>query len=309
VLTAAEIFEKPKYLLSGLTGFVFKFVAHKKLNPSSIDVYSMDNFNWQALDNLGVQSEILSGRSSNPTFILYRSSAVKKIKESIDRGIGVLVWAPKYMEFGIIYGYDDEDGVFYYMDRIDGDNQIMLYANLGKNPVPFWHCQVIGEKIEKDIRDMFLDSLESGVDDWETPYILEKSTNFEFACGKKAYDYTINAFSSNNFHQQGACRILNHSIISKRECIKYMAFMVNELPEIKPIYEKYNELADTYEKMGKIVPPYGEYPQIKAMDIPELIRLLGVAREVEDAAIKEIKKYLGEVLNNRFIDVLGIKKF
>lgn len=136
ILTAAGLYDGPLYRLSGLTGMAFKFTVHERLLPMSVSAYGQ----WVAehkpvADNLGLLTVIDGTRTRLPTFRYYQQDAIGWIKDSLDRGQGVIYWIP---EFGVIHGYDDEDRVFYYKDGWSDENGIVLYDNLGLNFTGFF---------------------------------------------------------------------------------------------------------------------------------------------------------------------------
>jgi hypothetical protein len=116
----------PKFMLSGMSGMAFRFVIHKRLLPSSLDMYNWAPENWKAVDNLGIYSEVYEGTHLNTTFPLYRNEAIRKISESIDNGMPVITWGLNFSEFCLITGYDDSDGVLYYMHPGDTENNVLI---------------------------------------------------------------------------------------------------------------------------------------------------------------------------------------
>ena len=92
LLTSAGLFYLPKYMLSGMTGMAFKFVIHKRLLPSSLDLYYWQEENWQAVNSLGIYNETYSDTPMNATFPLYQKNMLHKIISSIDDGKAVIGW-------------------------------------------------------------------------------------------------------------------------------------------------------------------------------------------------------------------------
>lgn len=312
VLTAAGKYKGPKYLLSGMTGFAFIFSAHKELIVASTEMYGLRTMALNSLDILGYYTEVYSGLKSWPTFPLHQKRAVIRAKESIDAGMGVIVWAPGITDFGVIFGYDDGDEVFFYKDRHHKDAQILPYNNLGRAEASFWMCQIIGDNVEKDIRDVYLDSLEYAVDIWETPYIDEVIHNRALASGRKAYEYLIGGMRSGDFYELGAAKLIYYNAIAREEAYRYMNDVKEELPESYPAYLKYKELYDIYQRAKSILPPPPVPGQPFNLDrgrLPQLIEYCEEAKEAEEAAVSELKQLLNERLSNRYVDILDVKKF
>lgn len=309
VLSSGGLYKDTKYMLAGMTGMAFVFTAHKNLIPASVDVYSLKETGWRALDILGFYSEIYAGANNNITFPLHQKKAAERIKQSVDNGIGVVIWAPRRMEFGVVHGYDDEDEVFYCLDRLLPGEQILLYKNLGKTDSVFWMCQIVGECIEKDIRDIYMDSLEVCVDEWETPYKAEPHSNREYGSGRKAYEYMIKALEDGKFHNNGAIRIIRCNILCKKEIYQYLNEVMKELPDIKPAVSKYKELNEVCDYIDGLLPDTDQAPVSQLVVTPGLLDSLKQAKETEELAVSEVKKYLKDILNNRYIDALDVKKF
>lgn len=309
ILTNKGLFDGPKYMLSGMTAMAFVYVAHERLIPPSTEMYTLAATSWEAVDRLGIYSEIYQGMKFNPTFPLYQKKAIERTKESINKGIAALVWAPGITDFGVIYGYDDEDEAFFYKDRFNEDEQILLYNNIGKAEASFWMIQIIGNKINKDIRDIYIESLESAIDYWELIYTPDK-TRKEFGAGRKAHDFLIEALKNDDFHDRGACKIINYKIVAIEEICQYLIEVKKEFPEIENANFYYRELNKVYKQIRKIIPEIiYRNTKIDRKHMPKLIENLEEAKEIEEKAISELKCFLRELLNNRYIDIYDVKKF
>jgi hypothetical protein len=228
VLKKANYYNGPKYRLAGMTGITFKFISLKKLLAPSVYIYSLDTDSWKAVDRLGIYNEVYWGFKNNPTFPLYQKKTIQSVKESIDRDIPVIFWEPAGIGFAVIRGYDEEDEVFFYQDWHHEEDQILLFSNVGKVGAASWLYQIIGESIEKDMRDIYLESLECCVDEWEISDNVSLYAKNEFGCGGRAYDYTIAAFEGDDFSEIGALFILNNAIITKKQASLYFQEIKND---------------------------------------------------------------------------------
>jgi len=86
LLSSAGMFDLPKYMLYGMTGMAFKFSIHKRMLPSSLDLYDWRWENWRAVNVLGIYNETYSGSPLDSTFHIYQKNMILKIKQSIDAG-------------------------------------------------------------------------------------------------------------------------------------------------------------------------------------------------------------------------------
>lgn len=313
VLTSSGKYAGPKYMLSGMAGFPFIFVVHRDLIAASTELYPLKTTAVNAMERMGFYLETYDGIKSSPTFSMYQNRAMQRVKESIDRGVAAIAWDMGITDFIVVFGYDDEDEVFFYRDRYHKDNQVLLYSNFGKSRSNYWMCQIIGEKVDKDIRDIYMESLEFAVDSFHTCYIDEIIFRGEVASGKKAYDYLIDALTGNDFYDFGAGKLLHYNIVSKNEACLYLSEVKRELPEVSPAYLKYRELNEIYKDIKKLLPDYWESVDKYHIDridaLPGIIEKCKRAKEVEEQAVLELKNLLGERLSNRYVDVYDVKKF
>jgi hypothetical protein len=313
VLTSANLFDKPKYMLSGMTGLSFKFIAHKRLLVSSTLMYDRALEHSDAIDILGIYSESWAGRINNPTFQLHQKYLIKRIRESIDNGYGVVGWITigqrKDVDFGIIYGYDDYDRVLYYKTRGKNEQLVMLYENVGIVNAASWCYHFIGEKVEKDIIDIYRKSLETAIDEWEIPYKLPHQTNSEFASGRKAYEHMTEALEKGDYDEYGANSIINYYINYKLEIYEYLKEVIKEFPELDRALERYGELNGICHSMEDLIDRRWGRNKLDRSNAPVLVKCFKEAQVIEERAVNELKKYFKELLDNRYIDYYDIKKF
>jgi hypothetical protein len=277
VLTAAGLFEGPKYRLSGLTGMAFKFAVHERLLPLSVTAYGQWGLEHAAaIDNLGLLTISDGGRTRHLTFRRYQQEAIRWIKQSLDRGVGLIYWIP---EFGVIHGYDDEDGVFFIQDGWSQEDHIVLYDNLGLNVTPFWCVEMIGEKVDMPIDEQVLESVRSAIHDWQTPFKLLPDR--EIASGKLAYDFFIQALRSGNFDEAGARYILDSYRYARYEIRDYLS-------EVKELWPELAEAHMYYEELGHHIADLSF--DHSGGGIQEMIEKLAAAAQLEDRSVGQFSK-------------------
>ncbi|CAM3900557.1 hypothetical protein COLU111180_13315 [Cohnella lubricantis] len=243
VLTAAGMFEGPKYMLSGLTGMAFKFSVHERLLPLSVSAYG----NWgdehsPGVDNIGVLTIWDGGRSRHPTFRFYQQDAIRWVKRSLDEGVGVIYWLP---EFGVIHGYDDEDRIFYIQDGYSSDDRIVLYDNFGLNFTEFWYARTFGGAVRVPLETMVLESVRLALHDWDTPY--RTLPNTDIGSGRLAYSYLTQALRSGDYDEGGARYILSSFVYARDEIRRYLAEVAHLWPQLAEAGSRYGELAGLFD--------------------------------------------------------------
>jgi len=249
VLTAAGLFQGPKHMLSGLTGMAFKLSVHKRLLPLSVTAYGQwGDEHRPAVDNIGLYTAWDGGRSRHPSFCYYQQDAIKWIKQSLDQGIGVIYWIP---EFGVIHGYDDEDGVFFVQDGWSREDIVVLYDNLGLNWTGFWYCQVFGDKAEVPQEDMVLESVRLAIYDWQTPH--KALPDKEIASGKLAYTFLTEGLRSGQFDESGAVYILDSYLYARAEIRDYLGKVQPLWSELASAYALYQELVHVTSEIGACI--------------------------------------------------------
>lgn len=293
LLRSAGLFHLPKYMLSGMTGMAFKFVIHRRLLPSSLDLYSWQEENWQAVNRLGIYNETYSGSPMNPTFPLYQRSALHKIIASINEGRAAIGWELERSIFCLYKGYNDDEEVLFFSNSSSKEDEVLLFDNLGLVSEGLWFVQIIGGAIERDYRDIFLESLECAVREWNTEYKVSS----EYGSGKKAYQNLLEAFNNKDFNYDGAYYILDSYIDIKTEISSYMDMVIKEIPELADVAYLYYRLAEVLSPLKQI--RLTGKPLYDIEYIPEAIKAFQDAMLIEDRAIKKLEKYLCDYINNK----------
>ncbi|MGM0881777.1 MAG: hypothetical protein ACQEXQ_12185 [Bacillota bacterium] len=290
ILTAANLFHGPKYMLSGLTGMAFKFTVHERLLHLSVSAYGQWGAEHHpAIDNLGLFTVSDGGRTRHPTFRYYQQDAVRWVKDSLDAGFGVIYWIP---EFGVIHGYDDEDRVFFVQDGWSAESQIVLYDNFGINFTPFWYCQVFGGKVEVPREAMILESLRLAIHDWDTPY--KTLPNTDIASGKLAYAFLIHALQKGEYDESGAVYILESYLYSRNEIRSYLHDVQGIWSELDESYKLYDKLAELISDIKECIHEFEGVRHINRARIDLLIERLTAGELLEDQAVDLFRRIAGQ---------------
>lgn len=271
----------------------FKFVVHKRLLPSSLDLYSWQLENWQAVNTLGIYNEVYVGTPLDSTFPIYQKKMIDKIISSIDQGRAAIGWEIDIPKFCLYTGYNMNDQVLFLTNNTSLEDDVILFDNLGLISEGHWFVQIIGDSVDKDYRDIFLESLECAVREWYTKYKVTP----DYGSGKRAYQNLLDAFQSRDFSIDGAYYIIETYIDIKLEISNYMDAIIEELPGL-------SDAAFLYHRLSEILLPL---KQIKLTGnatndihyIPEAIKVFRDAMITEEKAIKELEKYLKDYMNNR----------
>lgn len=292
LLTSAGLFHLPKYMLSGMTGMAFKFVVHKRLLPSSLDMYSWQFENWQAVNMLGIYNESYSGSLMDYTFPLYRKQMIHKIKTSVNEGKAAIGWGTERPVFCLYTGYKEDDEVLFFRDSESRDNEVLLYDNFGLVSEGNWYVQIIGNSSKKDYRDIFTESLACAIREWNTEYKVSQ----EYGSGKGAYQNLLQAFENKDFNVSGVYYFLNTYIDIKSDIGTYMDSVIKEIPELAEVADLYHKLSATIQPLKQIKLTGQFSDDIKY--IPLASDIFRSALHIEDKAVQELEKYLHDYISN-----------
>jgi hypothetical protein len=300
VLKSAGLWDEPTWMLMGMTGMAFHFIVEKNACPSSVTIYDWNSEHMTMMDRIGIHTDNYAFGDDRYNTIQYqRDIAVTRIKESIDKGIGVICWAPSgLLEFGVINGYDDKDGVFFLKDMSRGNTDPLLYENLGRSEVSVLYYQVFNGKTEIDRSKIFRQSLAFGVSQWEK----ENYFNPNYASGRKGYENLINYMA----HEKNAVFGLSYIIVSyadSKKCLsgylKYLAETLTQLKGLDKAAKIFHSIADNYSVLCSLfpfAPPFlpdsEEILKKSRVNIPEMHKLTKECLKLEEEAMEIIKKSL-----------------
>lgn len=289
-LTGAGMWEGEVWKLMGMTGMAFHFIMHKDICPSSVTVYDWMAEHLSMMDRIGVHSDFYQAwyDSKNCIFDLRRQDAVQRIKESIDKGVSVVIWAPtRILEFGVLYGYDDEDGIFNVIDCSGKVADPLLYENLGKSDVPMLSYQVFKGNTEVDDKQIYADSLQYSVSEWNKEFHIEPS----YGSGRKAYSLLLKALEEDTFDTFGLAYNIAVYYDSKQCIAQYLEFLTKTIgmKSLEKAAELYVQIAERFKAMGELFPFSGENGSGCNADRNKAPAVLKLARECLDLEEKAIE--------------------
>jgi hypothetical protein len=192
--------------MMGMTGIGFHFIVHEECCPSSVTVYDWMSEHQQAMARIGVFAELNMAEPGTPTYDAARRHTIHRIRESIDRGVGAILWGVDTGEFGVAYGYDDDDQVLLVSGVASaggetGESDPILYDNVGLTfgGAPILFCQTPIEAMPFDLDSTSRQSLAFYVEQ------MEKTTHVApaYHSGLLAYDAWIRAMKTGKFNPFG----------------------------------------------------------------------------------------------------------
>lgn len=207
-------------MVMGLTGQAFRItICHDDVHIAGPTMYPFRDILSRGLQNIGWSCRIVEtqdkrdapGDNTNLMDSALLTAAAKEkrplqeelpaaldlIHRSIDRGIPVLSWDLFIPEFGVIYGYDDEQRMLTAMECMQDDK--LPYDHLGRGTLEDLFILSLEERTEKDQRSMLRDALSMILDH----YHGKEAPTDRGERGLRAYDVWINAFRGGKIEPNG----------------------------------------------------------------------------------------------------------
>jgi hypothetical protein len=225
VLTAAGLIDPSldTSALMGLSGRAFHLTLDDTCWPGCATMYDWPREHAAAFERIGVLAEVFQARPESPTYDAARRRAVTHIKAALDRGVAVVLWGVDAPEFGVVYGYDDADGVFLVdgVARLNtGSSTPILYENVGRSSdVPELHYVVPVERVPWDAAAAHRSALRDYLEHTEVrPQLVPR-----YPSGLRAYDNWLTALEAGTFAPFGLR--YNTAVLAdaKRHAATYLA--------------------------------------------------------------------------------------
>lgn len=295
VLNAANMGPWEYWRLMGETGMAFHLVMHESCCVSSVTMYDWMNTHSTAMSRIGILSEVYQAVPGTPTFDAACRRALVHIKESVDNGVGVVLWGVDTGEFGVVYGYDDEDGVLLTSGCWGSRGKPILYENIGRSfpGAPVLHYQIMLERVPTDERQTARSALQYYVDLMERPGHIAPG----YRAGLLAYDNWIRGLQTEGFAHMG-CRYATFVYTDARECAaRYVAHLAEADPALQPAAASFRRTAEIYGRMMAVLgqdlydPSPLETP-MSAEQAAALVPLLREAKQNEAETVALVRRYL-----------------
>lgn len=144
----------------GVTGIAAQLCMDTHCSALPVTDYDWITEHPRFLERIGVKTHIYHASPDDPAYEYKQGQAIDAVKKSLNQNRAVAAWGIDTGEFGIIDGYDDEDGVFFTKgigSPNTGSSMPILYRNLGKT---FAHAPILYVEIPDSIQPI----------DWKQAY-------------------------------------------------------------------------------------------------------------------------------------------
>ncbi|WP_042147962.1 hypothetical protein [Paucisalibacillus sp. EB02] len=287
----------------GLTGHAFRInIDKKEINVAGPTSFPGGYLLRKNLTNLGFISNLADPTVPVPPDKLEQTIAL--IQESIDRGIPAIVFDLFIPEFGLIYGYDDEEKVFHAKDS--SKDGVVSYEEFA-DARGVLYTTTVGESLPHSKYEMLRMALETILDhahgrEWQAVF------KGKYDIGLKAYDTWIKVMekrcgdaNGNSYNiqvvsdaREFAAKFL-HNLTIKWDGTNIVERGVRKFAG--EAAKHYEEVASYLVEMRELFPfPHGGDPSSKE-NAERSIELLKRAKEAEKKGIKQLEILLDFMKN------------
>jgi predicted DNA-binding protein YlxM (UPF0122 family) len=310
-------------MVLGLSGHAFRLT----IMPGDIHIAGPTMFNFptvlqQGLRNIGFESSVVSEMKpseeplNNANLIdpVQISPAARKKRElpqllpqalelihrSIDRGYPVLSWDLFIPEFGLIYGYDDEQKQLYAADNC-GHDQTIAYEDLGRGLVEDLFVLSLGVAIQTDQRTMLKQAIQAALHNYHNQEACPVSVS-----GLAAYPAWQAAFQQGSIEPNGNAYTTALALDARRNAALFLEEIADTWtdtafdairPVIRDAAELYGNIADRFAELGQLFPfPAGGEPNNPEISKQAIAILQTIEQQEKEAVLllERISKALSE---------------
>lgn len=165
---------RPMHVLMGLSGFAFRLqMENETICSSSTVVFDWERVFAESALRLGYKASFYCRRfpdaylphvSDHFPTAMDNHEAIQLIRSYIDAGKPVVAFDLFLPEFGVIYGYDDEEQVLYAMDAAKEEGGLFPYDKLGRNYSSILCVGGLDEKVALSELQALREALQFAVD-------------------------------------------------------------------------------------------------------------------------------------------------
>lgn len=282
------------------TGIAARFCVDRTCSPLPVTDYDWMDEHQKSMRRIGVQTVRFFAAPGDPAYDSTQQKAIQAVKDAIDDKKACVAWGIDTGEFGVIYGYDDEDKVFFVkgIGSANTDSSLpVLYHNLGKTfeYAPVLYCEIPQISHDVDQNQAFMNFLNGYVQEMN-----QISDNSERAYGFAAYDMLIDAVRSKTVNEFGL-RYCTGIYYERKEAIfmylserqkensnQLLTQLVDSFHETLRLYQKlmHDILQQDTDGWNHLSKPIGEERY------PEIIKVLREMKRSEEKNVAVVKQIL-----------------
>lgn len=307
-------------MVMGLSGHAFRLtVVPEGIHIAGPTMFDFTKVLQQGLRNIGFESSAINegkaadGPALNANLVdpaLLSVSARKKreiaqalpealelIHRSIDRGHPVLAWDLFIPEFGLIYGYDDEQKLLYAADNC-GHDQTIAYEDLGRGLIEELFVLSVREPIQTNQHSMLKQAIQSALHHYREQ---EDSSCNEVVNGLAAYTVWKEAYEMGGIEPNGNAYTTAVALDTRRNAALFWGEIADTWTDstfdaIRPVIRKsaalYDSISEQFAELSRLFPfPAGGEPN-NPVHGQQAIAILQSIEQLEKEAVVLLEQML-----------------
>lgn len=284
----------------GVTGIAAQFSIDTQCSALPVSDYDWLTEHPRFLDRIGVKTKIYYASPDDPEYERKQGQAIEAVKAALNDNRAAVVWGIDTGEFGLIVGFDDEDGVFFTKgigSSNTGSSIPVLYNNLGKT---FASAPVLYVEIPDSIQTI----------DWKQAHYhsLELyaqamtcvSNQADRAYGMDGYDQLISCLKNDNCDSFGLRYCMGVYYERKDAMLLYLREIrdVFTNPAIDVVLDGFERVAGLYRQLVFDVLAQGTdgwnhlWHEVSKEKYSEIIQIVEKIKEQEGQIVNNINQLL-----------------
>lgn len=280
-----------------VTGIAARFCVDA--NCSSLPVTDYDWMEQHAdfIERIGVRTKKYYAAPEVEEYSARQEEAIEAIKKGIEDNKACVVWGIDTGEFGIIYGYDDEDKVFFPKgigNQNTNTSMPVLYNNLGKTFewAPVLYCEIPEVVHEVDWNRAYWNALQLYVEGMQTS---QDDSGRTYGFG--VYDTIVEAVRENRLDSFGFKYCIGIYYERKDAILLYLEEMHKEQPSeaLEELIEAFRVTVGLYRKLMFDILEGGTegwnnlFEPVNKECYPEIIKIIQELKASEEKNVELIK--------------------
>ncbi|MCR2805763.1 RNA polymerase sigma factor [Paenibacillus soyae] len=279
----------------GLTAQAFRLtIEEERVDASGPAMYFWENKFRDGLLNLGFESAHAGDGGAPPTPFLL-NEAIAHARRSIARGVPAIAWDVGAPEFGIVYGYDDEEQVLYAEDA--KGKHVLPYDRFGRGESGGVFVLAVTEPKPIGEREAIANALDMAV-----RHAYGELTFVGYVCGLPAYDCWMEAFRKRRVDRIGNAYTAQIAADARGYAARFLRDVGAKFEDAAALALEaaghYETAAENLERMTERFPfPAGGQPDDPAV-AEEAIHLLKRASAAEESGVRALRRLAGRLREN-----------
>ncbi|MCP4569492.1 MAG: hypothetical protein GY841_18095 [FCB group bacterium] len=288
--------------MMGSGAFAFRTFVNETFCPSAMSIFDWKGILPEAVEQAGYQCRYISRMWDEKNLEKERrEQAETAIIDSIDRGIGAVVWDVHDCEWGVIIGYDTDKKQYITLTN-SGKRSNLPFQKLGKNGIDILSVAIPVERNDRSRTDIINKSLKAALAHGEGKEWTDRP---KYQNGLAAYDLWSTLFERWGLIVQAGNEknlpkdIPQFSTYYAGHCYSARCYARDYLRMISKENKALDPAIDSYTKVAELLKPVWDFFSLG--NSPDLAVLQKFAQDIKQAGEMEkegldhIRAYLEEV--------------